>query len=84
MRLLAFVKNKQCLPLSVQSHLKHISECENLGKGGSLAPARDSVNDVWAERCRILLYIQGHLALNCNLQMSFALLHAFINNAGNR
>ena len=50
------------------AHLKDISQGENLGKGGSLAPTRNSIDDVGAEGCGIVLNVHCHLALNCHLQ----------------
>ena len=69
-------KQQQLPFLSVSNpYLKDISECEDLGKSGSLTPARDSINDIRAEGCRILLYIHWHFTLDCDLQMLTAFIH---------
>ena len=56
------------------AYLKDISQGEDFGKCGSLAPGRHSINDVRSEGGRIVLYVHCHLAVHCHL-------HNFDNNS---
>ena len=56
------------------THLKDVGKGENLGKGGSLAPARHCINDVRPKGSCIVLNVHCHLAINSNLQAVLVLI----------
>ena len=56
-----------------KAHLEDIGKCEDFGKGSSLTPARDCINDIRTKGGGIVFNIHCHLAINCHLQTLLAI-----------
>ena len=57
-----------------KAHLEDIGKCEDFGKGSSLTPARDCINDIRTKGGGIVFNIHCHLAINCHLQTLLAIM----------
>lgn len=51
-----------------RAHLKDIGKRQNFGKGSSLTPARDCIDDIRTKGRCIVFNVHHHLAINSNLQ----------------